>query len=168
MRQELDPSHIVQTSDFSGFAGLRVVLRERPKKDGGYESGRRGTPFFMIGYRPGEERGCTAVQFRAATPLEIRLTHVSAVFPPERPFEVNWTGAYGKVAAFEIEPRFLAEVSGVPASCPPSWNRCPPPGSSSTSGSINCAGCSCAKPNAKRRWRRYTLRGWPPPWSSRW
>jgi hypothetical protein len=31
LRQELDPSHIVQTSDFIDFAGLRVVIRQNPK-----------------------------------------------------------------------------------------------------------------------------------------
>ena len=68
MRQGSDPSHIVQTSDFSGFRGLRVVIRQKPK-EGSYGSGRRGIPFFWTGYRPGEERGRTTFQ---------RFAHVSA------------------------------------------------------------------------------------------
>jgi hypothetical protein len=42
----------------------------------------------MIGYRPGEERGYTQVKFRGLAPAEMRLTHVSTIFPRERPFEV--------------------------------------------------------------------------------
>src|ERR1700681_1773113 len=106
----------------------------------------------MIGYRPGEERGCTIVQFGAAAPSEIRLTHVSALFPRERPFEVHWADTYGKVAAFEIEPRFLADVVRRAGIVPPNLEQGHPPSSSLTSGSINCARCSCAKPNARRRW----------------
>jgi AraC-like DNA-binding protein len=109
MRQELDASHIVQTSDFNGFAGLRVVIRQKPK-DGSYGSGSRGTSFFWIGYRPGEERGRTVFRFPAEPTREIRMTHVSAVVPPERPFELNYADADGKVVTFEIEPRFLADV----------------------------------------------------------
>jgi hypothetical protein len=88
MRQELDPSHIVQTSDFNGFAGLRVVIRQKPK-DGRYGSASRGTSFFWIGYRPGEECGRTVFRFPAEPTSEIQMTHVSAVVPPEQPFEVN-------------------------------------------------------------------------------
>jgi AraC-like DNA-binding protein len=109
MRQELDPSHIVQTSDFTDFAGLRVVIRQKPK-DGSYGSGSRGTSFFWIGYRPGEERGRTVFRFPAEPTREIRMTRVSAVVPPERPFELDYTDADGKVVTFEIEPRFLADV----------------------------------------------------------
>ena len=109
MRQELDRSHIVQTSDFNGFAGLRVVIRQKPK-DGSYGSGSRGTSFFWIGYRPGEERGRTVFRFPAEPTHEIRVTHVAAVVPPERPFELDYADADGKVVTFEIEPRFLADV----------------------------------------------------------
>jgi hypothetical protein len=38
------------------------------------------------------------------------MTRVSAVVPPERPFELDYADADGKVVTFEIEPRFLADV----------------------------------------------------------
>jgi AraC family transcriptional regulator len=125
MRQELDPSHIVQTSDFNGFAGLRVVIRQKPK-DGSYGSGSRGTSFFWIGYRPGEERGRTVFRFRAEPTREIRMTHVSAVVPPEQPFEVNYADAAGKVVTFEIQPRFLADVVRRAGIVPAKLERVPP------------------------------------------
>ena len=53
---------------------------------------------------------------------------------------------------------------GVPTSCPSSLRGCHPHVFSLTSGSINCARCSCAKPSARRSRGRYTLRGWPRPW----
>jgi AraC family transcriptional regulator len=125
MRQELDPSHIVQTSDFNGFAGLRVVIRQKPK-DGSYGSGSRGTSFFWIGYRPGEERGRTVFRFPAEPTREIRMTHVSAVVPPEQPFEVNYADAAGKVVTFEIQPRFLADVVRRAGIAPAKLERVPP------------------------------------------
>jgi AraC family transcriptional regulator len=115
MRQELEPSTIVRTSDFSGFAGLRVVIRE--KQDGSYGSGRRGTSFFLIGYRPGEERGRVTLRFQAQpaigllmTRASMALTRASVVIPAGQPFEADYVGAAGKMATFEIEPCFLAEV----------------------------------------------------------
>jgi hypothetical protein len=125
MRQELEPSTIVRTSDFSGFAGLRVIVRERPK-DGAFGSGRRGTPCFSIGYRPGPERGCTSFQFRAEAPLQIRMTRASAVIPAEQPFEVNYADAAGKVVTFEIQPRFLADVVRRAGIAPAKLERVPP------------------------------------------
>ena len=64
MHKELDPSHIVQTSDFTGFAGLRVVIRPKPK-DGSYGSGSRGTSFFWIGYRPEKSVGEPSFDFKS-------------------------------------------------------------------------------------------------------
>ena len=91
MRQELEPSTIVQTSDFSGFAGLRVVIRQ--KQDGTYGSGRRGTPFFLIGYRPGDERGRVTLRFRAGPVTDFRLTRESVVIPAGQPFESDYVDA---------------------------------------------------------------------------
>jgi AraC family transcriptional regulator len=125
MRHELEPSTIVRTSDFSGFAGLRVIVRERPK-DGAFGSGRRGTGSFSIGYRPGEERGCTSFQFRAEARLEIRMKRASAVIPAEQPFEVNYADAAGKVVTLEIEPRFLADVVRRAGIVPAKLERVPP------------------------------------------
>ena len=126
MRQELDPSTIVRTSDFIGFAGLRVVIRQRPK-DGSYATGSRGTSFFLIGYRPEKERGRTVFRFREEPTSEIRMTHVSAVVPPERPFELNYTDADGKVVTFEIGPRFLADVVRRADIVPLKLEQVPPP-----------------------------------------
>jgi AraC-like DNA-binding protein len=109
MRQELDPSTSVRTSDFTGFLGLRVIIREKPKVES-YSSGNRGTSYFLIGYRPGPERGSTIVRFRGKKLAETRMTRVSAVIPPEQPFDVNYSDAEGRIATFEIEPRFLTEV----------------------------------------------------------
>jgi AraC-like DNA-binding protein len=58
----------------------------------------------------GEERGRTVFRFSAEPTREIRMTHVSAVVPPERPFELDYKDADGKVVTFEIEPRFLVDV----------------------------------------------------------
>ena len=126
MRQELEPSTIVETSDFSGFAGLRVVIRQ--KQDATYGAGRRGTPFFLIGYRPGEERGRVTLRFRAGPAVELRmaLTRASVVIPAGQPFEADYVGAAGKMATFEIEPCFLAEVVRRAGIMAPKLERLPP------------------------------------------
>jgi hypothetical protein len=61
--------------------------------------------FFWTGYRPGEERGRTTFRFQAEPAAEVWRTRVSAVVPPEQPFELNYADAEGKVVMFEIEPR---------------------------------------------------------------
>jgi AraC-like DNA-binding protein len=109
MRQEIDASTIVRTSDFSGFQGLRVIIRDKPK-EGSFASGSRGLPYFMIGYRPGRERGRTVFKFRGNKFAETRMTRVSAVVPPDQAFDVDYSNAEGRIATFEIEPRFLADV----------------------------------------------------------
>ena len=109
MRQELDPATIVRTSDFVGFSGLRVVIRQLPS-EGEVYTGCRGVPFFTVGYRPAEERGHTLVRFGAGDRSEVQMNRVSAVLPANQPFKATYTDAAGKIASFEIEPRFLAEV----------------------------------------------------------
>src|SRR6266852_9445576 len=109
MRQELDPDTIVQTSDFTGFDGFRVLIRELPK-NGGFGSGRKGVPYFTFGYRPGEERGRTLLRFQENPELETRMTRLSAIIPAEMPFEATYSDADGKVLGFEVHPRFLADV----------------------------------------------------------
>ena len=106
---EIDPSHIVQTSDFNGFAGLRVIIRQMPK-NGTYGSGSRGTSFFTFGYQPEGERGRTVFRFDAETAFEVGPTKLSVAIPPELPFEAVHLDAEGKIVSFEIEPRFLANV----------------------------------------------------------
>jgi AraC-like DNA-binding protein len=109
MHKELDPSTVVRTSDFIGFSGLRVVIRELPN-DGGGGSGRRGISSFTVGYRPGEQRGQAFVRFPGTNRPEVQMSRVSAIIPPDRPFEASYAGAAGKVASIYIEPRFLEDV----------------------------------------------------------
>ena len=109
MHQEIDPATIVRTSDFVGFSGLRVVIRELPN-DGEAGSGSRGVPFFTVGYRPGEERGQTFVRFASGGRPEVQMNRVSAVLPANLPYEASYSNAAGKIASFEIEPRFLSDV----------------------------------------------------------
>ena len=109
MRQEIDPATIVRTSDFIGFPGLRVVIRQLPN-EGEACTGRRGVPYFTVGYRPAEERGQTFVQFSAGNRPEVQMNRVSAVLPANQPFKASYTDAAGRIACFEIETRFLADV----------------------------------------------------------
>jgi hypothetical protein len=76
MRQELDPSSIIHTSDFTGFVGLRVVIRKAPN-NGHFGTGHIG-----------------------------RSTRVSAIFAPGKPFEISYSDADGAVAIWKsIEVR---------------------------------------------------------------
>jgi AraC family transcriptional regulator len=109
MRQEIDPATIVRTSDFVGFSGLRVVIRQLPN-EGEIWTGRRGVPYFALAYRPAEQRGQTFVQFSAGNRPEVQMTRVSAVLPANQPFKASYTDAAGRIASFEIEPSFLADV----------------------------------------------------------
>src|SRR5258708_20031870 len=106
MRHELDPSTIVRTSDFTGFHGLRVIVRERPK-EGSYSSGNRGISYFMFGYRPGPERGRTIFRVRPKTEFQTRMTPVSAIVPPETPFVVTYSQAAAKTTRFQFNPPFF-------------------------------------------------------------
>ena len=80
-----------------------------------------------MGYRPGEERGRTTFRFQPEPTAELRMTRVSAIIPPERPFEVNYAGAEGKVVTFEIEPRFVADVVRRAGIVPLQLEQVPPP-----------------------------------------
>jgi AraC-like DNA-binding protein len=80
MRQELNESPIVHTSGFTGFAGLRVVIR-KGLNNGHFGTGQKGRP-----------------------------PRLSAVFPPGKPFEISYSDANGEVAFFEIKPRFVDGV----------------------------------------------------------
>ena len=94
-------SSIKRISDFNGFEGLRVIIRQAVKDDGLSTRG-KGLPYFMIGYRPGEESRGKGVG--------IPMKRVSAVTPPERPFEATHADAQGRSASFQIDSRFLADV----------------------------------------------------------
>jgi AraC-like DNA-binding protein len=127
MRQELDPDTIVQTSDFTGFDGFRILIRELPK-NGGFGTGRKGVPYFIFGYRPGEERGRTLLRFQENPELETRMTRLSAIIPAEMAFEVTHSDADGKIATFEVHPRFLGDVIKRAGISPGKLQRVPPPG----------------------------------------
>jgi AraC family transcriptional regulator len=127
MRKELDAATIVRTSDYTGFEGLRVVVREWPQS-GTFGTSRKGTSSFRLAYRPGEERGRTVVRFREAPELETRMNRVSALVPPGRAFEVSHSDAQGKLATFEIEPGFLADVVNRAGIAPIMLDRVPPAG----------------------------------------
>jgi hypothetical protein len=125
MRPEFAPSTIVRTSEFIGFSGLRVIIRQWPS-DGVDGSGSKGLSSFMMGYRPMEERGRTFIRFRDKTGPVVQMSRVSAVVPPDRPFEASYTDAAGKIATFEIEPRFLEHVIHRAGLAPLKLDRMPP------------------------------------------
>ena len=58
-------SSINRTSDFNGFEGLRVIIWQGVRDDD-LSTRRKGLPYFMIGYRPGEGRRSTV----AESPME--------------------------------------------------------------------------------------------------
>jgi hypothetical protein len=74
MHQELDPSPIVYTSDFTGFVGLRVVIRKAPTNSH-FGTGRKGC-----------------------------ATRAPAIFAPGKLFEISYSVADSEVAIFEIKP----------------------------------------------------------------
>jgi AraC family transcriptional regulator len=125
MRHEIDPATIVDTSDFVGFSGVRVVIRQLPN-EGEVSSGSHGVPYFTVGYRPGEERGHTFVRFSTGNRPEVQMNRLSAVLPANQPFKASYTDAAGKVATFQIEPDFLANVVRRANIIPPNLERVPP------------------------------------------
>lgn len=127
MWQELAPETIRQTSDFTGFQGLRAIVRDIPRC-GSFGSGKNGRFCFEIAFRPGEERGRTVFRFRENPKVETRMTRLSAIVPAEMPFEATYSDADGKVATFEIDPRFLANVVRRAGILPARLQRVPPPG----------------------------------------
>jgi AraC-like DNA-binding protein len=108
MRQEFDPASIVQTSDFIGLQGFRVVIRERPKS-GEFGSGKNDTPWFGFAYRPGEEHGHTGFQFGHHTPT-VATQGRAAMLRPPTPFEAHYVEAEGKLVTFEIDPNYLDNI----------------------------------------------------------
>jgi AraC-like DNA-binding protein len=109
MHRELDPDTVSYTSDFIGLEGFRVIIRELPK-NGSLGTGRKGTEFFRLGYRPVEERGRTIFRFRKNPDQAVRMARVSAIIPPDEAFEASYVEADGKIASFEIHPTFFADV----------------------------------------------------------
>jgi hypothetical protein len=102
-------SSIHRTSDFNGFEGLHVIIWQGVKDDN-LSTRRKGLPYFMIGYQPGAERRSTVAESRGKGVVRIPMKRVSAVTPPERPFEATYADAQGRSASFQIESRFLADV----------------------------------------------------------
>jgi AraC-like DNA-binding protein len=107
--QEVDPATIACTSDFVGFKGFRVVIRERAEnREPG--SGKRGAPFFGLCYRPGEERGGAVFRFSQKAEPAVPTAGVRTIGLQDIPFEATDTEADGKLVSFEIHPEFLADV----------------------------------------------------------
>jgi AraC family transcriptional regulator len=127
MREELLPGSVVRTSDFVGLRGFRVVIIEHPK-NGSFGPGNKGLSGYLFAFRPGTERGRTIVRFRENPELETRMTRMSAIIPPEKPFEATYSDAGGKVATFQIDPRFLADVIRRAGILTSKLQRVPPPG----------------------------------------
>jgi AraC-like DNA-binding protein len=109
MHYELNPETVRCTSDFTGLGGFRVVIRELPR-NGSFGSGRKGVGSFRLGYRPVEERGQTVFRFRRDPDRGVQMARVSAIIPPDEPFEASYVEADGKIASFEILPAFFADV----------------------------------------------------------
>ncbi len=127
MRCELDPGTVRCTSDFTGLTEFRVVIRELPR-NGGFGSGSRGGGCFRLGYRPIEERGRTVFRFRNDPGHRVRMARVSAIIPPDEPFEASYLEADGKIASFEIYPAFFADVIRRAGISPVNLHRLPPAG----------------------------------------
>jgi hypothetical protein len=102
-------SGINRTSDFNGFEGLHVIIWQGVKDDD-LSTRRKGLPYFMIGYRPSEERRFTVAESRGKGVVGIPRKRVAAVTPPERPFEATYADAQGRRASFQIGSRFLTDV----------------------------------------------------------
>jgi AraC-like DNA-binding protein len=118
MSVELYPESIRLTSDPLGHDGFRVVLRELPE-DGEVGSGRRGSPRFRFGYRPFQEKGRTTFLFQEAPEHPVLTNRIASLFPPDKAFVWSSRGAGGRIASFEVHPRFLEEVlrrAGIPTS----------------------------------------------------
>jgi AraC-like DNA-binding protein len=109
MQREIYPETILCTSDYIGVPGFRVLVRQLPA-DGEFGSGRTGASTFALGYRPVEERGRTIFRFRQDWEHPVRMARVSAVLPPNEPFEAAHTDAAGKIASFQIQAGFLKDV----------------------------------------------------------
>jgi AraC family transcriptional regulator len=118
MRAEFHPIDIRFTSDRLGFNAFRVLVREFLDE---FEvgSGRRGVAFFGFGCRPVREKGRTLVTFQETPDHALESNRITFITPPGKPFVVSCRQAAGKVATFEVHPRFFEQVlrrAGIPAS----------------------------------------------------
>jgi AraC-like DNA-binding protein len=109
MRAEWYPESIRLTSDALGHDGFRVVLRDLPD-DGEEGSAQRGTSHFHFGYRPFQEKGRTIFLFHEAPEQPVLTNRIASLFPPDKAFLCSWQGAGGRIATFEVHPRFFEEV----------------------------------------------------------
>ncbi len=109
MHTEFHPSSIRWTSDPAGFEGFRVLVRELPDEDE-CGTGSRGFPFFSFGCRPVREKGRTTLAFRESPERSITMNRIALLIPPEKPCEIAWTHAAGKIVTCEAHPRFVEEA----------------------------------------------------------
>ncbi len=125
MRVELHPECIRFTSDCLGFDGFRALVCEVPE-DGEAGSGRRGYPYFRVACRPAQEKGRTLLTFEENRE-SASMSRISSIIPPDRPFNLSWRGAAGRIGCFDVHPRFFEKVlcqSGIPTT---GLYRVPPP-----------------------------------------
>jgi AraC-like DNA-binding protein len=127
MRYEIDPVSIRSTSDRFGIGGFRVVIRQKPA-NGSFGTGSKGAPNFTIAYRPGVERGRTVFRFHHQPGNEVRMAKVSAIVPPDEPYEVDYVDAAGKIATFEIHPDYFTAVIRSSGIRPVKLRQLPPAG----------------------------------------
>jgi AraC family transcriptional regulator len=108
-RGELHPKSIRFTSDRVGFDACRVLVREWPDEDE-FGSGRGGTPFFTFGCRPFHDRGRISLRFNEASEYAVTLNRIGSLIPPDKQFDISWSGAGGKIISCEVHPRFFEKV----------------------------------------------------------
>jgi AraC-like DNA-binding protein len=108
MRNEFDSETIRFTSDRLGFEGFRALVRDLPDS-GEAGTGKRGRAPFMFAYRPGRTKGHTSVHLEDAGPT-LTLNRISSILPPGEPYVIQWRRAAGRIATFEVHPRFFEET----------------------------------------------------------
>ena len=106
--QICNPQYIRFTSDCLGFDGFRVTLVERPN-EGEVGSGPRGHPYFVLAYRPDQEKERLLLTFQENSE-SVLLSRVSSMIPPDRAYRLSWRQSGGRGASFEVHPRFFNEV----------------------------------------------------------
>ena len=118
VRTEFHPKSIRFTSDCVGFDAFRVLVRELPDEDEA-GSGRGDHPHFAFACRPVREKGLTTLTFKEAPEYVVTMNRISSLIPPDKPFDISWSRAAGKIISCEAHPRFVEDVlrlAGIPAS----------------------------------------------------
>ena len=118
VRAEFHPESIRFTSDRLKFDAFRFLVRDLPDEgEGG--SGRRGFPVFRFACRPVREKGRTTLTFQEAPEYVVTMNRIASLIPPDKPYDISWSGAAGKIVTCEAHPRFFEDVlrlAGIAAS----------------------------------------------------